>query len=477
MAFGMNFDELSEIEQKVVVLAFGADTLAGGDALHESGTRHFIIDTWTSGMIPPQAYHDNLAGRLRQAGGAPEFKDKEAIGQYITRHRLHDLPSEIRAQIEQLEPDRRNYMLSLVNVLEIVLKTLDENAVSPSYDEKYKAVTGLNEARAINSARYRATLEQALSNAGFEVRADRGLRQTYLAWEKDKGHIGANGPEGSEKIDGAIVQQKFNETIQKLLGVARERLFSQMNFGITGYQPDLADISFTGFEFKPITGVNFTGSSIYRGQGKDKPLLQGLLEYNTDHPLTPADIIHLAAHEAMVGHYLNSAVTDLLWRAEKLPFESTMGTMCTSSTVFQEGWAENALDIIYGSRKATLEGVKRDFGIDTADMEVVLAHADLQNIAKHNVSVMYQKNNVPIELIKSYLRDGCIMPEPLVKKLSGSWAQDPIFGPMYGPAYFVGATSVREAIEQVGAIRVAEVGLQATGRLSNIMTFHEQIYR
>jgi hypothetical protein len=55
------------------------------------------------------------------------------------------------------------------------------------------------------------------------------------------------------------------------------------------------------------------------------------------------------------------------------------------------------------------------------------------------------------------------------------WAQDPVIGPMYGPAYFVGTKVLRDAVAKVGAKRVAEVGLQTTGRLSNIITFQEQV--
>ena len=475
MGFGINFNELSSIEQKLVILAIGVDSLAGGDALHESGAQHFIIDTWTSGMTPPPIYYDAVSENLRQAGGALELSDKEAIKKYIDNYRLHELLNEIRAQINQLSPDRTNDVLSLADALEMILRTVDENVESPGYNEKYKAVTGLTEVKLIDASPYRTILKQALSNAGFEIKADSDLRETSLAWEKEKGHIGNYVEGGEEKIDGAVVQQKFNETIQKLLEVARERLFSQMDFGIPGYQPNLSDVSFDGFTFKPINNVSFTGSSIYKGQGTGKPLLQGLLEYNTDHPLTPASLIQLAAHEAMIGHYLNSAVTDLLWRSGKLPFEATMGTMCTSSAVFQEGWAENVLDIIYGTREKTLKGIEQDFGIGSADMEVVLAQADLQNIAKHNVSILYQREGMPIDDVRTYLKDECIMPDHLVKKLSGGWAQDPIIGPMYGPAYFVGTMVVRKAIAQVGAKRVAEVGLQTTGRLSNIVTFQEQI--
>lgn len=476
MAFGMNFNDLIEIEQKLVILAFGVDTLAGGDAMHESGAQHFIIDTWISGMIPPPIYYDPIAKDLRQAGGATEFNDKEAIKKYIDNYRLHKLPNEIKERIEQLDPGRRNDILSLVDALEMVLRTLDENVESPDYDEKYKTVTGLKEVKLMDAAPYRLVLEQSLSKAGFKVHPDRDLWETSMEWENETGHIGAYMQNDEEKIDGSVVHKKFNETIQKLLQIARVRLFSQMDFGIHGYQPDLSDVLFDGFEFKPINNVSFTGSSIYRGQGKDVPQLQGLLEYNTDHPLTPAGIIQLAAHEAMIGHYLNSAVLDLLWRAGKLPFEATMGTMCTSSAVFQEGWAENALFIIYGSKEEALNGIEKDFGINSADLEVVLAMADLQNVAKHNASILYQREGMHLDDVKTYLKEECIMPDHLVKKLSGGWAQDPIIGPMYGPAYFVGTKVVRDAIEKVGAKKVAEVGLQITGRLSNVVTFREQVY-
>ena len=477
MSFGMHFQDLSEIEQKLVVLTFGVDTLAGGDALHESGTEHFIIDTWTSGMTPPPIYYDTIAANLRQGGGAVEFNNKNDIKEYIDNYRLHQLCDEIRMQIKQLDVGRRPEVLTLVRALEIVLRTLDDNTESPGYDEKYNAVTGLTDVKIVDPAPFRKTLKEAVSRAGFEVGNDWDLREATLAWEKERGHIGSNNQHDSEKINGAVVQQEFNKTIQKLLEVARERLFSHLDFGIPGYQPDLADVLFDGFEFKPISNVSFTGSSIYRGQGTDRPLLQGLLEYNTDHPLTAAEIVHLAAHEAMIGHYLNSAVSDLLWRSGRLPFESTMGTMCTSSAVFQEGWAENALDIIYGSREETLKGVERDFGISGADMEVDLAQADLQNVAKHNVSILHQRNSMPIDDVRIYLRDECIMPDHLVKKLSGAWAQDPIIGPMYGPAYFIGTKIVRDGLAKAGAKRVAEVGLQTTGRLANVVTFQEQIYR
>ena len=57
------------------------------------------------------------------------------------------------------------------------------------------------------------------------------------------------------------------------------------------------------------------------------------------------------------------------------------------------------------------------------------------------------------------------MPDHLVKKLSGGWAQDPILGPMYGPAYFVGTKVVRDAIANVGAKKSGRSWITNNGKI------------
>ncbi len=473
MVFGMNFDELSDVEKKIVSLAIGVDTLAGGDALAESGTKHYIIDTWTSGMIPPSIYYEDAAVYLKNKGGVGGCERIPAtVYKYIDRNRLHELPEDIRADLNYISSNRRQYLRGIVRTFEVILNTLDPRVSTPSYDERYKTVTGINKAEVIDIAPYRESLEDALTNANYKV--ERSLRDAFIKWKINQGYVGAK---ADGTIDSNAVKEKFTRTLRILLDRANKNLLSQMDFGIPGYSPDLSEVRFDGLKLKLVNGANFTGSSIYRGQGVETPLLQGLLEYNTDHPMTPGKLVHIASHEGIIGHYFNSAVADLLWRGGKLPFEATMEIMCSPSAVFQEGWAENALLLIYGSREKLLEGVEHDFGVKREDMAVTLAYADLKNVATHNVSILYQREGEHIDEVRTYLRDRCFMSDAKVKTLSGIWTQDPIFGPMYGPTYLIGTMAVRNAIEKVGAVKVAQVGLQTTGRLLDITIFNEQIYK
>ncbi len=53
--------EPTEVEQKILTLLIGVDSLLGGDALAESGSQHFIADTWFSGYLPSAIYYDPIA--------------------------------------------------------------------------------------------------------------------------------------------------------------------------------------------------------------------------------------------------------------------------------------------------------------------------------------------------------------------------------------------------------------------------------
>ena len=468
--------ELKNFERALVTFAFGVDALTGADPLSKSGRDHFIIDTWTSGLPAPEIYSHPIAFFMRANGGVTGLKNDGTLREFLKSTSLYSFPNAIRNMVDEgnVEPSRRAYLNNIVNTLEHILHTLDPNKQTPDYDARYSSVTGYKVASlAVDSVRLRKKLEESLKNAGFEVTAKRGLRESVLAWEKDRGYIGER-DDGT--IDGQVVKEMFLGYVHKLLNIARERRFKQMNFGIPGYAPDLSDVPFDGFEFEPLSNVEFTGSSIYRGGGSDVPELKGLLEYNTDHELTKVGLVHLAAHEVMIGHYFNSAVADLLYRAGKLPFESTMGFMCAPSTTFQEGWAENALAVIYGSEELAIQGAAKDFGVDANDLRIAFIRSELQNVAKHNVSFLYQKESKSLDSVREHVRGKCVQNDSIVEKLSGGWATSPLTGPLYGPAYLVGSKTVGTAITHVGAERVAEVGLQTTGRLADIKTFRDQIW-
>ncbi len=245
---------------------------------------------------------------------------------------------------------------------------------------------------------------------------------------------------------------------QALFRLQKGQLLKKVDFGeIVNAQ--IQELPFDGFRLEVVSGVHFTGSSAYKGGLKPngRPAVVGLFEYNSDHPMTKQAADHLVAHEAFPGHYTVAALTDLQVQADKLGFEATIGTMCTPQTVFQEGFAEIALELLYGGDRAN---VIEALGPGQA---VEYALGALEAAAKHNASIHHQRDRVDIETLGGMLSKDYCLPPALVKKMSGAWAKHPIVGPMYGPAYWVGSETCQSALQRYGMQRVIEVGFQSKG--------------
>ncbi len=476
----MPAQQLTELETNLATLLIGVDTLFSGDVLHPSGTKHFIADTWISGMKPPEIYDDEYSKAFRESGGVRYWRNATKVTQFVKKYHLPELPEVLRKELAALpDKDQKAYLAHTVNALEVMLRTavaIANRKAIPSYEERYRAATieekddehfqsllGTDEIKPINPKESREALRQALSKAGQEVKRSRNLRETMLAWQNTQEYI------PKEKV-----KEVAGETIRHLHKLTRRNIFSHLNPGLEGHESDLIDIAFDGYRFETVENKFFTGSLIYRGgqkssgQNNVQPALEALYEYNTDHPVTRLSLLKLCSHEMMPGHYFNMAMIDLLWRDGRLPFAATMGTMCTPSSVFQEGWAQNALELIYGSR----ENAIRDFG---HDLGVEFALDDLQDIGKHNASILHQLQGKSIDAVRKHLAEQCVLPDPLVKKLSGAWAQDLIIGPMYGPAYYLGQRVVNHAIDLIGPAKVARIGLHLDG-LVDIGLFQEKVW-
>ncbi len=454
------------LDDKVATFIIGVDTLFGGDALHRSGTAHVIADTYFSGAPAPMIYYDDFARAARDfAQDKPEAKnvlgDSDAVTTFVDRYGLRELRSEIYRDSTTLYVDDRNNLLHLADALDVMLRTVlsKTGEEAPSFEEKYRAATAgtVGSVKVADPAEARAYLEKTLSDVGYETSHNRNLRDTFLAWKADQ-----------VIIDPSHVAEKAREVNTYLLRAMRKNVFGNMNFDINGHSHDLSDVLFDGHKFETLSGVPFTGSSIYQGGEKEeRPALAGLLEYNIDHPLTEIELYHLLGHE-MAGHYLNAATRDLLWRCGRLGFTSTMGTMCTPDTVFQEGWAQNMFEILYGDRKIASDRL----GVD---LLVALAHADLEDFGKHNGAILHQMDGKPIEEVRRHIAEDCVQTDAIVDKLS-RWAKNPIIGPMYGPAYLIGRQAVNEAITLHGSIPVAEIGYALRGAV-DIGTFNDKMDR
>ncbi len=448
-------------EYHLGTLVLGVDTLWGGNVSSPSGLDHFIADNWISGAPFPEVMNDPFAATLRADGaGVLTKKDQgDAVSAFVEKYGLDTLPNTLRMEIHTIhDADRATYLRNLVSSLEVMRdRAMAEVGLcdTPSYELMYRTAMK-QEVTFPDPAPYRKQLRSALARFGFETTTSRDLSETLLAWQ------------AAQKLAQDDVPTTVARLNRELLQRTRQELLAKIRPSLPGYAPDLSDVAFNGMEFKTLPEAFFTGSLAYfGGEDNGKPLLRGLYEFNIQHTGTKSDMLHLCSHEMMPGHYLSATILDLLWRANRLGFEATIGTLGTPETVFLEGWAENAFPLLYGSREKAIDA----YGPALA---VVFACCDLESLGKHNASVLYNRDRISVEELQRKLAKEYAQPPALVKKLSGIFVRHPILGPMYAPAYLVGTAIVADAIAAHGSLPVARVGMYLDG-IVDIQTFQRKL--
>ncbi len=431
-------------------LLLGADTLVGGDIGSPKGGDHVFVDCWTSPYALPPIYYDDRAVALRKLHGVRPDTPLDLVASFCKAYDLNALAGRVIGQIASFAPDRADYILHNVRAAIVIAETMraiSEKRELPSYAERRRAATWRDEMTVDETVlgETREELRMHLSRAGFEVSPSRPLREAYLAWLNTQ-----------RCIPPEHVEAQARETIDDLLRMTRNAIFSKLDFSIDG-SPHLDDVAFDGIDFSVVSKEWFTMSMAYQGGEQDgKPALRARYEYNGDHPITPLLLRFLVGHEAVPGHYIDRAIADLLYRSSKVGFEMTIGTMCSADVVRAEGWGNVALEALYGGRDAAIDALGSDYAI-------CATNHDLQDIAKHDVSYRHQVLGQDLDAIKRFVAEDCAQHDSIVKKMSGAWATDPICGPMYGPAYYLGTRVMREAIHQHGALAVARASLHLNG--------------
>lgn len=446
------------IEEVYANALVGTDTVCGGDVGKPGGADHLIADCYpTTEVMLPDVYRDEMAAALRAQGGAtPE--NAELTRRFIEKYDLLHSRERLAAALAPDEsPLRRRFMENMGEALDVMVRTAlatAEQQPLPSYEERFRAATK-RDPELIDVNPLRERLIYALSFAGFEVSRSRNLRETAQAWEAKVGHVP---PE-----DFATRVDAMNRELMKQ---ARRHIFSRTDFSDLGYGEHLEGVPFDGLTLKTVSNVRYSGSSAFEGglTADGKPAGRSLIEFNTDHPITEPGLAHLCAHEMKPGHYVDGVLSDLGWRAGKLGLEAVAHTMCTPEVALREGWAQNALAMAYGGSEPTIIGVLGE------DQRVEYLLQRLQDAGKQNASILHQLRGIPIEDVQKHLAAKCVLSDAFVKKLSGSWARHPIFGPMYGPAYALGYEKVHAAIARHGYHRVVAAALHRHGYL-DIETF------
>ncbi len=432
----------------------GVDTLFGHDAGSESGKDHFIADSYPRDEVElPASYHDKTAVDLRggHKGVEPGINVKE-VADYVVQHGLTNNRERLLSALGANAPThRQHFARNLGECLDVMARTalaINRKEPLPSYEERYAASTR-RAPELVDTAPLRETLRAALDKVGFDVTQSRSLRDTFLAWESDRGKVPAD-----------KMAKKVARVRNHLMDLMRRNMFSKIDFDLPGHDPHLADLPFDGMELRFVKGVPFTGSNAYTGgvNPDGSPALKALFEYNTDHPLSPSHLYDFVAHE-IIAHYVDTVMADLRWREGQMGMEGPLGTMCTTGVILREGFAQNSLQLIYGGSE---ERAIEDLG---PDQRVQFARQRLDDTGKHNASILLQMRGMSLDDVKRHLEVECVLSDQFVAKLSGIWARHPVWGPMYGPAYRVGQTVVDDMIKKHGPQKVLAMCLHKKGYL------------
>lgn len=434
----------------------GVDTLLGGDVGLPEGGAHFIADSFPKDeVLLPPVYRDNRSLAMRKSEGAQPGSGKMVRG-FIKDYGLLDARGRLMESLgNEVSPLRKRFMGNMGTAFEVMARTAlatSEGSPLPTFEERYRAAVQCDP-ELVDTSELREKLAHELSAAGI-VLEGKELRDAVQEWEQRVGFVSPDNFTDEVSVVSA-----------ELMKLTRARIFSELNFGFKGYDPHLADVPFDGCTLKTLRNVRYTMSSAYEGglTSGGKPALRDLIEYNVDHPVTKPALWHLIAHEMTPGHYIDSSVADLGWHSGKLGLEAVMHTMCTGEVARAEGWAQNSLAMLHGGSE---EEVVSNLGREHAVHYLI---ERLQDAGKRNAAILFQGRNVPIEEVKKYLAVECVLSDPYVEKLL-RWAQDPIWGAMYGPAYAKGYEVVRRAIDVYGPEKAAKAALHGYGYL-DIDTF------
>jgi len=423
---------MDQVGRFVADAILGIDTLWGGDVMCPSGTGRFIADSWFSDEPLPEAYTHPAAARVREGGGvASKNLDRKALEEYL---RQVDLPAAIagvRSEGETIDGLRGRYLTGLATCLEtmwdLAMESLGMGEPVP-YARCVAASTGRSPERS-DPGEKRERLSVLLGRAGYLSSSD-ALLSAIDTWRKERGV-----PMASVRGLGACVTSYFDHLSQTHLTPV--------------LPPELAKVPRANIEFLPIKDAWFSGSMNYVGRARNadgSPQYEATYEINASLQISFPEFQQLVSHEVVPGHVTTFAYLQNLYVRGLAGFEATVLTMNTRAASLFEGIANNAILIAHGVTEVDQ--------LPDEDMQIGVLLALLQDDAKNQASYLTYADGMPKEKVAVALRRDFLVSEERADKLSGAWAQHPLLGRMYLPAYRAGTEKVAELRRRYPAERV-----------------------
>jgi len=401
----------------------GLDTLWGGDVMSLSGTKRFIADSWFSDHALPPAYSDPAAARVRESGGLSAPKpDREGIDAYLA---AVDVPGAVAAVTElavQQSDLRRSFLEGLGGCLQVMwdlaMEQLDRGQ-PVSYRRCVQASTAAPPNPSDPTGR-RQQLGALLTRAGYPADSDDQLLTAVDTWRRER------------LVPSQTIPGLATAFISDLERGVREHLLPYL-------PPELSDVPRSNVEFLPIEDAWFSGSMNYIGRDRTvdgRPRYEASYEINASLEISVPEFRQLVSHEVVPGHVTTFAFLQHLYVLGRIDFEGTVLTMNTRYSTLAEGIANNAILMAHG--------VLEIDELQDLDLQIGTLLALLQDDAKNQASFLTWKEQLPQPEVAEVLRRDFAVSEERAQKLSGPWAQHPLLGRMYLPAYRAGTEKVAQ---------------------------------
>ena len=410
----------AKLDLAVAEAVLAIDTLWGGDVMAPSGTGRFIADSWFSDQPLPMSYTDQRAQAVRASGGVTANEpDREALAAYIGAIQPQRLLDELGAAVSEIPGWRGQYLGNLQSSLEVMWRLVQEQLGDGDpvpYETCVQASTGAPPSPSDASAR-RAAVERLVSDAGY---GGRDLRAAVAAWRAERMVPAKSIP----MLAAAVIAQLDRQTQQHVMPCLPQRLAQVPRANIT---------------FMPIADAWFSGSMNYVGRARrpdGTPEYEATYEINAALEISIPEFVGLVSHEVVPGHVSTFAFLQHLYQLGEVGFEATVLTMNTRFATLAEGIANNAILMAFG-----VQDVEQ---LPDPDLQIGTLLALLQDDAKNQASYLTYVEGRDVPDVATELLSDYLVSEERAAKLSGAWAQHPLLGRMYLPAYRAGTELVAQ---------------------------------
>jgi hypothetical protein len=411
------------LDQAVAQAILGLDTLWGGDVMSPSGTRRFIADSWFSGAELPKAYSHPTAARVRECEGlSAEEPDRKIIDAYLAAVDVAGAVAAVRELAGGQPATRRAFLEGLGECLQVMwdlgMERLDRGDPVP-YERSVMASTAAAPTPSVPTAR-RQRLGALLAEAGYA--ADSGVRllEAVDGWRRER------------LVPRAAIPGLARAFIAELEEGTRRAVMPYL-------PPELQEVPRSNVQFMPIENAWFSGSMNYLGRARrpdGRPEYEATYEINASLEISIPEFQQLVSHEVVPGHVTTFAFVQHLYVLGQVGFEGTVLTMNTRYSTLAEGIANNAILMAHGVTEVE--------DLPDRDLQIGTLLALLQDDAKNQASYLTWKEGMEQPAIAAALRRDFVVSEERAQKLSGPWAQHPLLGRMYLPAYRAGTEKVAE---------------------------------